>query len=745
MLESGHTIADYSIVKPLTENRLFESYQVTGPAIESARLLLIASEQLADKKVRKAFIDQSQALLAQSFPGVCNLIGAEIGDEYSFCLYPFPQGTSLAEQLSAGFSVRRSLAIVRAIACCLSEPHAAGFWHGALSPDAVYLDEDSVSLDQFSLGSLLRLDFHTGVDPHFCSPELVRGEQLGTATDLYSLGIILYRLLTGVVPFSQDDPFATAMQHVQEEAPPLVEPLTLFQPLLDQLLCADSGDRLTAAQLVDEIDGFLQLPELDNLISSDVEDSDESEFLQVEAEEASTLDKLSAVEKLMNKSDMASRIEERLKDRAEVLKASQDFTSDAKRANAARMAAIEQSNRMTQDMDRTQNQPKSGSGRFLLLIALGVVVGAALYLFVLGPKTPPPQTRNVIPESLLVGLEQGSQQLESGDYGSAEKTFQELIRDFSMYPQPYNNLAAVYAQQGNLEQSRNYLERAMATNDYYVAVYRNLGTVYSEMARDSYGRALQLEKGQQAVMLQIFSGEQLLAVNSNLAEKKRSEAEKVPEPVIAKTQESAEVVPETAETETKIEVAEVVQIISKPEEDVKAVAVAAKAAEAVTDSASVAAVTETEIPEKTDGETIVVQPVATLEPDQGSAEQPIEVVLQPDPESAEEFLRRWAAAWSEQNVEAYLGYYAAEFIPANGSSREAWAAQRKSRLTRPKTIEVTLTDFSMVRQVGERLQIEVTQGYKSDRYADRTRKIFDLTHDGDDWQIVRERSRGRVR
>lgn len=673
MLESGNHVADYQIVQPLAENQLFETYQVKGPTGESAKLLLIASDQLAEKKARQAFIDQSKILLGQSFPGLCSVQVVVANEENCFCLYPIPSGVALTELLSTEISVRRSLEIVRDLACCVSIPHGSGLWHGSISPATIYLDGDFVILDEFAFASLLRLDFNSGIDPCYSSPELVRGEPLGPASDLYSLGIVLYRLLAGTVPFNQSDPFATAMMHVQDQAAPLSESLSLLQPLIDGLLCAAPGDRWGAEQLVSELDRFLLLPDIDTLSPLGEESSEETDVLLVEAEDPTS------IEKLMDSSTLSTRIEERLKERAEILHVSSEETQDATRANTARMSAIgRQDYRKTRRMNlkNKQYQQKTGPSRFPLLIALGVAIGIALYLTLFGPQTASTPVGGALPAALQAGLESGGRQLAEGDLAAAEKTYQTLVDDYALFPQPYNNLAAIYAKRGDLERSRDYLERAMATDESYVTVYQNLGTVYSEMARDSYGRALQFENGQQAVALQVFGGARLLAVNATGSEEKTLQ-QQVPQPTAA---------PKPVET-------------AQP-------------------------------------------PIVSAEPAETATE---EEILLPEPASAEDFLRRWAAAWSAQDVEAYLGYYAEEFTPSAGGSREVWATQRKSRLARPKSIDVTLSDFSMVRQADKILQIEVTQSYKSDRYADRTRKLFDLVHDGNDWQIIRERSLGRVR
>ncbi len=700
MRESGHSIADYQIVKPLTENPLFETYQVTGAAVGSAKLLLISVEQLVDKNSRQAFLVQAQLLLGQSFPGLCSLLAAETSDLQSYCVYPLPEGSSLAELLSQPFTVRRSLEIVRRAALHLSSAHAAGLWHGTVSPASLYIDGDQVSFDQFALASLLPLDFHSGVDPCYSSPELVRGEPLSAAADLYSLGIVLYRLLTGKVPFSAEEPFATAMLHVQEQAAPLPSALGQLQPLLDGLLSAVPGERWNAEQLVAEIDLLLQLPELDDLAMPGADSADEpAESAPDEGEqENGKEDNGAKLAQLMSETDLTSRIEKRLQERAGVLRESEGLSQNAKRASTERITAISrQSYRKTKNMQHSHQQKKSG-GRFVILSAVGIAVGVIIYLTIFGRLETPSITDGQLPAALVSGLSAGSQELEQGDLAAAEATFRRLLEDYALYPQAYNNLAAVYARQGDLERARDVLERAMATEEAYAVIYRNLGTVYSEMARDSYGRALQLDSAQPALALQLFGGEQLQVVT-------------------------------TAAVETAPPVAEPAQSDNQPD---------AKTADTVKPPAE-----EPQEPAVADP---VVAVAAADSVDESEEAQPVvEEIVPRGPEAVEAVLQRWAAAWSAQDVPAYLSFYATNFVPPAGKSRDDWEKQRQTRLTRPQSIEIVLSDFALVGQSEGAMQVEVTQGYKSDRYADQTRKLFDMVMVDNDWQIVRERSLGRVR
>ena len=104
--------------------------------------------------------------------------------------------------------------------------------------------------------------------------------------------------------------------------------------------------------------------------------------------------------------------------------------------------------------------------------------------------------------------------------------------------------------------------------------------------------------------------------------------------------------------------------------------------------------------------------------------------------------RAWARAWSDQRVDDYLGFYAAGFRPADGTSRGEWAAQRRVRILKPRHIEVALGSIVTEPMGSERAVVTFDQAYRSDSYRDRVRKTLELVrHDGG-WKILAERVEG---
>ena len=86
-----------------------------------------------------------------------------------------------------------------------------------------------------------------------------------------------------------------------------------------------------------------------------------------------------------------------------------------------------------------------------------------------------------------------------GKQADAIATFTSLTQDYPELAEPYNNLAALYAAQGQLDQARAALEMAIRTNPNYAIAHENLGDVYARLASEAYNKALQLDKGNTSV------------------------------------------------------------------------------------------------------------------------------------------------------------------------------------------------------------------------------------------------------
>ena len=292
-------------------------------------------------------------------------------------------------------------------------------------------------------------------------------------------------------------------------------------------------------------------------------------------------------------------------------------------------------------------------------------------------------------------LEQAQQAILAGDHQTAEQTLLGLIGTQPTQPEAYNNLAVMYAGQGRMDEARELLEQAMRTHPSYATVYENLTRITVEMSRNSYARALRLQ-GNEAGMELIALRAQPLA-QAELAVVAAS-AGSQPEPLAS----------------------------NPPQADIEA------AVESVPTTASPAALAE---PTSTAALDTTAQAVIANE----SVVTEVLAEIGPN-EEIEAVLNSWAAAWSGQDVEAYLDAYSERFVPAGTQTLAQWEAQRRQRLSRPERIEVALSEIEVLVFDARRARARVVQAYRSDRYSDVTRKEFQMVNEGGRWLITSERT-----
>ena len=143
-----------------------------------------------------------------------------------------------------------ALRVTREIATALAYAQEKGIVHRDVKPDNILLREDgSAVLTDFGIAraheSSLRMT-RTGAiigTPHYMSPEQARGRAVDGRADLYSLGIVLYEMLVGHVPYRAEDSLAVGIMHITEPLPTLPNELSALQGLLDRLLAKEPDDR----------------------------------------------------------------------------------------------------------------------------------------------------------------------------------------------------------------------------------------------------------------------------------------------------------------------------------------------------------------------------------------------------------------------------------------------------------------------------------------------------------------------
>ena len=291
----------------------------------------------------------------------------------------------------------------------------------------------------------------------------------------------------------------------------------------------------------------------------------------------------------------------------------------------------------------------------------------------------------------------GVAQADSGKQGEAITTFTKLTEEYPELPEPYNNLAVLYANQNQLDKARTALEMAIRTNPSYATAHENLGDIYAKLASQAYNKALQLDatsansvKPKLALIRDLFS--------ADTASKSGRPAAAAPAP---------------------------------------AAVVATQRPAAAPAAAAPAPVAPTPAP----------APAAAAAPAPASA--PTAEAPAPAPATASDSstqavtaaVQAWASAWAAKDMKAYLGAYDKSFDPPGRQSRAAWEKEREARIVGKSKISVKLSDINVSVQ-GDEATARFRQAYSADSLNVSSRKTLDLVHNNGRWTIVRESTGG---
>ncbi len=295
---------------------------------------------------------------------------------------------------------------------------------------------------------------------------------------------------------------------------------------------------------------------------------------------------------------------------------------------------------------------------------------------------------------------------ELGRPAEAIAVFTRLTEDFPELPEPYNNLAVLYAQQKQYDKARTALEMAIRTHPSYSIAHENLGDVYAKLASQAYDKALQLDSSNKATQTKLSMIKELISVSVKPGVKPTAAAPKAEsEPAKTATVEApAKTAPPPPSAPTA-QTAVVTPVAPPP-----AVKPAEKAPEAAA-SAKPAEKQETETRKST----------------ADAAEPEITKLVQD-----------WASAWSRKDVKSYLAFYAGNFQTPNGMARKDWETERKQRIDKPGKLIVTADDIK-VSVSGDTATVRFRQQYTSATLKSSANKTLVFVKSGNKWLIQQER------
>ena len=182
----------------------------------------ILKDDLAkDPEFRRRFQTESQAVAMLSHPNIVSVYDVSRGDTQEYIVMEFVEGVTLKQYMKQAGALdwREALHFTTQIAKALDHAHSRGIVHRDIKPHNIMIDKTgTVKVTDFGIARLQDMQntmtqFTLG-SVHYISPEQAKGEPVDARTDIYSLGVVMYEMLTGQLPFEGDSAVSVAVAHI---------------------------------------------------------------------------------------------------------------------------------------------------------------------------------------------------------------------------------------------------------------------------------------------------------------------------------------------------------------------------------------------------------------------------------------------------------------------------------------------------------------------------------------------------
>lgn len=308
----------------------------------------------------------------------------------------------------------------------------------------------------------------------------------------------------------------------------------------------------------------------------------------------------------------------------------------------------------------------------------------------------------------------------------AIEAFKALNAEQPDLPEPYNNLAALYAQQRRYLDARDALEKAIRINPGYTTALENLGDLYLRLAGDVYAKAKNLEDASPETTRKLASVKNLIGgardvqvAANDIPAKKSAEAPAPAQPAAPKAEDKPVAAKGKKGAKTELAKLDAPKAETPKAESPKAEAPKVEAPKAESPKA--------EVPK-------AEVAAGDAAPAAGAAVAGKSF----DTAAVEQAVRNWAGAWAGKDVEGYLAAYAADFRPSTPGGRAKWENQRRERISKPESISIEIEGLS-IKQKKDKAIATFTQHYRSPIHKSNDSKTLVLAQRDGEWRIVEER------
>lgn len=254
-------VPGYKIQKVLGEGGMATVYLAMQESLNRPVALKIL-KKFDNKEQGERFFNEGKFIASLNHHNIITIYDLGVVNDRCFLAMEYIEGGDLNQYIDKGMTTENAIKLLKLLARCLDFVHKQGILHRDIKPENILFRKDGTPVitdfgvaKQIQTDTSLTMDGMTIGSPHYISPEQAEHKALDAKTDIYSLGIIFYEMLTGQKPFQGNSPIEIIIAHLTTEAPPLPEHLAGYQNLLNFMIAKDAADRFdSAADLVDFIE-----------------------------------------------------------------------------------------------------------------------------------------------------------------------------------------------------------------------------------------------------------------------------------------------------------------------------------------------------------------------------------------------------------------------------------------------------------------------------------------------------------
>lgn len=227
---SGQTLGKYQLIERLGRGGMATVYRAYQPGMDRFVAVKVMHPQYADDaSFIERFRREARVVGTLRHPHIVQVIDFDVQDEEYYMVMEYVETETLKNYLQkhGAMPISQALSVARKLADALAYAHANGMLHRDVKPaNVLWSKTGEPILTDFGIAKLAGATGLTASGaavgtPAYMSPEAGRGEQVDERTDVYSLGVMLYEMLSGELPYDADTPYAVILKHINDPLPPL--------------------------------------------------------------------------------------------------------------------------------------------------------------------------------------------------------------------------------------------------------------------------------------------------------------------------------------------------------------------------------------------------------------------------------------------------------------------------------------------------------------------------------------------